>query len=82
MSGTTEELIEKVLFNSYDRGVQEFLLKLSVMDDFSAEQAEFVTENPKANEILKKLNRKNAFVFYEEAIMIYKIHNVLLDFQA
>lgn len=80
MSGTIEELIEKALFNTYDSAIQDFLLRLSVMDEFTAAQAEFVTGNENTSTILKSLSRKNAFVFYDEENKIYKIHNVLLDF--
>ncbi len=80
MSTTIEEMVEKALFAPYDRQTQDFLLKLSVMEDFTAKQAEFVTRNENAKLILKKLNRKNAFVFYDEKNKTYKIHSVLLDY--
>lgn len=80
MSTTIEELVERVLFSPYDKETQDFLLKLSIMEDFSAKQAEFVTKNENARLILKKLNKENSFVFYDEKSKIYKIHSVLLDF--
>lgn len=80
MSTTIEGMVEKALFVPYDRQTQDFLLKLSVMEVFTAKQAEFVTRNKNAKLILKKLNRENAFVFYDEKSKTYKIHNVLLDY--
>ncbi len=80
MSGTIDELIEKTLFHVYDGATQDFLLRLSVMDEFTAEQAEFVTGNENTSAVLKNLSRKNSFVFYNEADQTYKIHNVFLDF--
>lgn len=80
MSTTIEEMIERALFAPYDKQMQDFLLKLSVMEAFTAEQAEFVTESENAKLILKKLSRKNAFVFYDERNKTYKIHSVLLDY--
>jgi LuxR family maltose regulon positive regulatory protein len=80
MNSTVDELVENTLFNTYDDLVKNFLLKLSVMDDFTAKQASFVTGEEKAPLILKKLNKKNSFVFYDEQTHKYKIHNVLLDF--
>ncbi len=74
------ELVEKVLYNAYDERIKRFLLRLSVMDSFTAEQAFFVTLDEKSEEILKKLRRENAFVTYDEAEGVYIIHNVLLDF--
>ncbi|MGB8452817.1 MAG: LuxR C-terminal-related transcriptional regulator [Anaerocolumna sp.] len=75
-----DNLVEKVLFNTYDETIQSFLLKLSFMEVFSTKQAHFVTCEERTVEILKKLRRENAFVYYDQASQTYKIHNVLLDF--
>lgn len=80
LSTTMEEMVEKALFAPYDKDIQDFLLRLSVMETFTAKQAEFVTKNMNASPMLKKLNRENAFVFYDEINKTYKIHNVLLDY--
>lgn len=80
MSTTIEGMVEKALFAPYDRQTQDFLLKLSVMEDFTAEQAQFVTEMENAKQILKKLSRSNAFIYYDEKHKTYRIHNVLLDY--
>lgn len=79
-SSAIDELVEKVLYNAYDEPIQRFLLRLSVMDAFTAEQASYVTEESRAGEILKKLRRENAFISYDEPAGVYRIHNVLLDF--
>lgn len=75
-----DSLIENVLYNAYDERIQNFLLRLSIMDSFTAEQALFVTQEPKSEEFLKKLRRENAFITLDEALGEYKIHYVLLDF--
>jgi ATP-dependent transcriptional regulator len=80
MSSTIDGLIEKTLYQIYDGATQDFLLRLSVMDEFTAEQAEFVTGNKNISAVLKNLSRKNSFVFYNETDQTYKIHNVFLDF--
>ena len=80
LSETMEEMVEKALFAPCDREMQDFLLKLSVMENFTAKQAQLVTNYTNAAAMLKKLNRENAFVFYDEINKTYKIHNVLLDF--
>lgn len=79
-SSAINELVEKILYNAYDGTHQKFLLRLSVMDVFTEEQARYVTEETRAGEILKKLRQENAFVSYDEAGGIYRIHPVLLDF--
>ena len=73
-------LVERVLYNAYDGQIRQFLLRLSVMDSFTAEQALFVTKEEKAEEFLRKLRRENAFVAFDEESGRYKPHNVLLDF--
>ncbi len=80
MNTSIDELVETVLFNVYEERIKSFLLKLSIMDVFTAKQALFVTEEDKAAEILKRLHKENAFVFYDQAAQTYKIHNVLLDY--
>ena len=75
-----DELVEKVLYNAYDRRIQQFLLRLSVMDSFTVQQALFVTQESNTEELLKRLRRENAFIAYDDAAGVYKIHNVLLDF--
>ena len=75
-----DDLIEKVLYNAYDVRIQHFLLLLSVMDNFTAKQAAFVTGESRSDEFLRKLCRENAFIVYNEAAGTYRIHNVLLDF--
>ncbi|AKN29844.1 LuxR family transcriptional regulator [Clostridium carboxidivorans P7] len=80
MNSTIDDLVENTLFNIYGENIQNFLLKLSVMDNFTINQAFYITQEEKTDEILKKLRKENAFVFYDEASKIYKIHNVLLDF--
>lgn len=75
-----DELVEKVLYNAYDQSVRHFLLRLSVMESFTAEQARYVTDDKRTFNLLKKLRRENAFIAYDESAGVYEIHNVLLDF--
>ncbi|WP_088187197.1 LuxR C-terminal-related transcriptional regulator [Desulfosporosinus sp. FKA] len=80
MNSSIDELVENVLFDVLDEHIQNFLLKLSLMNDFTVKQAMFVTQEDKTLEILRKLRKENAFVTYNEAKKTYNIHNVLLDF--
>jgi LuxR family maltose regulon positive regulatory protein len=79
MNATVYELVERNLYNSYDERLRGFLRDVSVLDSFSARQAEFVTGETKAEEFLARLRRENAFVYFDEATGVYQIHNVLLD---
>lgn len=80
LNDTLEELIDKTLFIVHGVEVRRFLLRLSVMDSFSASQAAFVTENENAGEMLKSLQKKNAFIYYDGREKKYKIHPILMDF--
>lgn len=80
MSTTLENMIERALFARYDEKTQGFLLRLSVMEDFTAEQAAFVTQQEDSPQLLKLFSRENAFIYYEERTGIYKIHTVLQNF--
>ncbi|MFT3951050.1 MAG: LuxR C-terminal-related transcriptional regulator [Oscillospiraceae bacterium] len=75
-----DTLVENVLYKPYDERIRKFLLQLSVLDVFTEQQAAFLTGEAKAGELLRKLRRENAFVYYDPAAKTYKIHNVLLDF--
>ncbi|MDA8337511.1 MAG: LuxR C-terminal-related transcriptional regulator [Peptococcaceae bacterium] len=80
MNANIDELVETVLFNAYNERIQNFLFQLSIMDDFTSEQAQFVAQEENTFGILRKLRKENAFVTYDEASKRYRIHNVLLDF--
>jgi LuxR family maltose regulon positive regulatory protein len=75
-----DSLIESVLYSVYDERIKTFLLRCSIMNSFTAEQAMFVTQQIKSEEFLKKLRRENAFVAFDETTGEYTIHDVLLDF--
>jgi LuxR family maltose regulon positive regulatory protein len=79
MNATIYELVERNLYSSYDERLRCFLRDVSVLDNFSARQAEFVTGETKAEEYLARLRRENAFVYFDEVMSLYQIHNVLLD---
>lgn len=80
LTQTLDELIDQNMYRVHNPEMQHFLLQLSVMDSFTAEQAALVTGNGQAGKLLKQLQKKNAFIFYDEREKEYRIHNVLLDF--
>ncbi len=80
MNANMESMIERALFSRYDSAMQDFQLRLSIMDEFTAEQAEMVTQAEDSAKRLKLLNAENAFVFYEERTGKYHIHQVLRNY--
>lgn len=79
-SQAIDDLVESVLYNTYDKRIKKFMLRMAVMDSFTMEQAIFVSRESRAEEFLKKLRRENAFIDYDETMGVYRIHNVMLDF--
>lgn len=80
MNMNIDGLIEQNLFSRYDEMTQNFLMKLALMDQFTAEQAAYVIRDKKTYELLRRLHMENSFVYFDEMKKTYKIHNVLLDF--
>ncbi|WP_411676028.1 LuxR C-terminal-related transcriptional regulator [Caproicibacter sp.] len=80
MTPTLDELIDQTLFQVHNENIRRYLLQLSVMDSFTARQADFVTDRQDSNELLRVLRKKNAFIQYDGQERLYRIHPVLLDF--
>lgn len=80
MNMTIDELISLTLFDAYDESTQAFLIKLSIMDSFTAEQAQFITGDAHTADTLKKIRNENSFIYFDEVNHSYQIHFVLLDF--
>lgn len=73
-------LLEHNLFSSLDKATQETLLRLSVLDSFTMQQAVTIMEDSKIPRIINYLQQINAFIEYERQDGVYKIHSVFLDF--
>jgi LuxR family maltose regulon positive regulatory protein len=80
MNMTIDELISLTLFDGYDEPTRAFLIKLSIMDSFTAEQAQFITGDEYTTDRLKKMKKENSFIYFDEVNQTYQIHFVLLDF--
>lgn len=77
---TLDELIDQTLFLVLDDDLKQFVLRLSTMHSFTVQQAAFVTGRKNAVELLRRLQKKNIFIWYDHHEGRYKIHPVLLDF--
>ncbi|WP_042345868.1 helix-turn-helix transcriptional regulator [Bacillus massiliigorillae] len=80
MTKTIDKLIEKNLYNAYDEDLKQFLLKLSIFDNFTKEQVMYVLEEPNSYNMLLKLSKDNAFIHFDDSKNVYSIHQVFLDF--
>ncbi len=77
-----ENLIESVVFNASPEAEQRLLLELSPLDDFSPEQAAYVSYNPGAPQLLAALLDHNAMLSRDPATGRYRMHSMLRSFLA
>ncbi len=70
-------MIGEVLYTGYDADQQQFLLDMCTADEFTAQQAAFITENPATREIIRSIAQNNAFVRYLPDTDTYRFHHML-----
>lgn len=69
--------IGKTLYSGYDDEEQKFLVDMCLADEFTIEQAEFITENRAAEDIMKPLIQNNSFIRYLPDTDTYRFHHML-----
>lgn len=74
------KLIEKIVFNPLPATLKEFVMTLSVFDNFSLEQAEFMWGHRDSGQMLTAIVEENAFVYYEGRSKIYQIHSIFKEY--
>ncbi len=78
-----EELMQAVIYNKLDKRQKDILLKLCLLDSFTAEQAYYITKMKDAVFIINELQKNNCFIEYDVNTRMFSIHdilrNVLLD---
>lgn len=71
------EIIKTKVYDKFDEETKQILLKLSLVNKFTLEQASYVTRNKRANDIIKELISNNCFIRYHEELKEYTIHSIL-----
>lgn len=69
-------LIEQVLLDPLPERRREFLIRIGITDEFTAEQAAWLWQHPDAAAILESLSKNNAFITRNEN-GIYRYHHML-----
>ncbi len=69
--------IGKTLYSRYNDMEQRFLINLCLADEFTVEQASFITGNSMADDILKPLMQNNSFIRYLPDTDTYRFHHML-----
>ncbi len=70
-------MIGATLYAGYEKDEQDFLLDMCLADEFTVEQAEFITQNPQTRQMIKNLAENNAFIRYLPDTNTYRFHHML-----
>lgn len=70
-------LMKSAVYDNFDAGTQQVLLKLSLLDSFTVEGAIFVTENKKAGGLIRQIAANNCFLRYDNKNRTYSMHAIL-----
>lgn len=73
------EMFTAAMIDPLPPGRQEFLAVLGLADEFSAEMARFVTENPETDAIIQDLTCQNAFVTRLPDSQRYRFHHMMKE---
>lgn len=71
------ELIKTAVYDKFDETTKKILLKLAPLEDFTLEQAEYITETKKSNDVIKRLLSNNCFIKYDRKSKKYVLHSIL-----
>ncbi len=70
-------MIGDTLFSTYTDEEKAVLTDMCIADEFTVEQAIFVTENKNAGKIIENVSRNNAFIRFLTDTATYRIHHML-----
>lgn len=71
------ELIKTAVYDKFDEATKKILLKLAPLEYFTLEQAAYITESKKSNDIIKHLLSNNCFIKYDRKSKTYALHSIL-----
>lgn len=73
------EMLNDSLLVPLQNNERDYLIKISLADEFTLEQARFITRLPETEKIAKKLSQSNAFVQLLSDGKIYRLHHMLKE---
>ncbi|WP_160692954.1 LuxR C-terminal-related transcriptional regulator [Clostridium sp. C2-6-12] len=71
------QLIKTAVYDKFDETTKKIILKLSLVNNFTLEQAIYITEDDSCNLIIKKLVENNCFIKYDRKSKLYNLHSIL-----
>lgn len=73
-------LIQNIFFNDYSREVQDFLLRLSVLERFDMEICNYIMGMSNTRELLAEILNRNSLIKISEDGNYYQMHSLFRDF--
>lgn len=70
------EFIKVLIYDKFDEITKDILLKLAIVENFTLEQACYITENKKCNIVIKNLMSTNCFIKYDRKSKLYTLHSM------
>ncbi|WP_026888431.1 helix-turn-helix transcriptional regulator [Clostridium beijerinckii] len=71
------ELIKIAVYDKFDEVTKQILLKLALVENFTIEQAVYITEDERSKEVIRRLCSNNCFIRYDKKGKIYRLHSIL-----
>lgn len=75
--GNRTHLVKSAIYDKLDNNTKDAVMRLSVLDDFTSEQAIFITNNKDAINDIHKIAVNNCFVKFDNKNKIYIFHTLL-----
>ena len=70
------KLIEKAVYATLSDEMKNFILSISIFDNFDLVQAQYISGNKGTGKILSEIINKNTFVNYDSRSKTYQIHSL------
>lgn len=74
------KLVEKAVYKPFSEDIKDFLVMMSIFDNFTLEQATHMWGNDDAKTFISEITSKNAFVNYDVSSKVYQMHNIFTNF--
>lgn len=71
------ELIKTAVYDKFDETTKKIILKLSLVESFTLDQAIYITEDKKCGFVIKNLISNNCFIKYDRKSKVYTLHSIL-----
>ncbi len=74
------ELIDITVMSQFTGKEKSLLMSLAILDSFTLPQAEYITDNKAAADMIQKLNRDSSFIRFDERSEKYTMHSIFTGY--